>query len=267
MSGRAASAGSLKSRMEGLGRGAARAFLWHRPCSTDLHEPRSSDDPRVAQRGLPRERFVTKEAETLSDAECLGLLFGVQSSRTHRADQAQALFAAFGSLAEIADREVQEVDWIGRLGVAKPARLGAATELCRRLRARPRTGRCGGRVPRRRPATSARTSRAKRRKCSARRSSTIRTGSSATSGSPKGAGRRPPSIPARSSVPRFLEAAAHLVLVHNYPSTLRDLTPFKDDIHLTRQLSQEARLLGLRIHDHVIFGHGRHVSLTQRGVL
>lgn len=213
MSGRAASAGSLKSRMEGLGRGAARAFLWHRPCSTDLHEPRSSDDPRVAQRGLPRERFVTKEAETLSDAECLGLLFGVQSSRTHRADQAQALFAAFGSLAEIADREVQEVDWIGRLGVAKPARLGAATELCRRLRARPRTGRCGGRVPRRRPATSARTSRAKRRKCSARRSSTIRTGSSATSGSPKGAGRRPPSIPARSSVPRFLEAAAHLVLV------------------------------------------------------
>ena len=127
--------------MEGFGRGAGRAFLWHRPCSTDLHEPRSSDDPRVAQRGLPRERFVTKEAETLADAECLGLLFGVQSSRTHRADQAQALFAAFGSLAEIADREVQEVDWIGRLGVAKAARLGAAIELCRRLRGRPRTGR------------------------------------------------------------------------------------------------------------------------------
>ena len=84
---------------------------------------------------------MTKEAETLSDAECLGLLFGVQSSRTHRADQAQALFAAFGSLAEIADREVQEVDWIGRLGVAKAARLGAAIELCRRLRGRPRTGR------------------------------------------------------------------------------------------------------------------------------
>ncbi|PYM61577.1 MAG: hypothetical protein DMD79_12405, partial [Candidatus Rokuibacteriota bacterium] len=28
-----------------------------------------------------------------------------------------------------------------------------------------------------------------------------------------------------------------------------------------------ARLLGLRVHDHVIIGRGRHVSLAQRGVV
>ncbi len=46
-----------------------------------------------------------------------------------------------------------------------------------------------------------------------------------------------------------------------------DPTPSKEDIHLTRQLVEGARLLGLRIHDRVIIGHGRHMSLAQRGVI
>jgi DNA repair protein RadC len=57
----------------------------------------------------------------------------------------------------------------------------------------------------------------------------------------------------------ILEASAHLILVHNHPS--------KEDVHLTRQLVEGARLLGLRVHDHVIIGHGRHTSLAQRGLL
>jgi DNA repair protein RadC len=50
-------------------------------------------------------------------------------------------------------------------------------------------------------------------------------------------------------------------------STLRDPTPSKEDVHLTRQLVEGARLLGLRIHDHVIIGRGSHVSLAQRGLI
>ena len=63
----------------------------------------------------------------------------------------------------------------------------------------------------------------------------------------------------------ILEATAHLILVHNHPSG--DPTPSKEDIHLTRQLVEGGRLLGLRVHDHVIIGDGRHVSLAQRGLL
>ena len=44
-------------------------------------------------------------------------------------------------------------------------------------------------------------------------------------------------------------------------------TPSKEDIHLTRQLVEGARLLGLKVHDHVVIGHGRHVSLAQRGLI
>jgi RadC-like JAB domain len=34
--------------------------------------------------------------------------------------------------------------------------------------------------------------------------------------------------------------------------TLRDPTPSKEDVSLTRQLVEGARLLGIRLHDHVI---------------
>jgi DNA repair protein RadC len=65
----------------------------------------------------------------------------------------------------------------------------------------------------------------------------------------------------------ILGGAAHLILVHNHPSG--DTTPSKEDIHLTRQLVEGARLLGLKIHDHVILGNGsgEHLSLAARGLL
>jgi DNA repair protein RadC len=67
--------------------------------------------------------------------------------------------------------------------------------------------------------------------------------------------------------PAIREGAAHLVLIHNHPSG--EPTPSKEDIHLTRQLAEGARLLGLRLHDHIIIGNGtlKWVSLTQRGLV
>src|SRR5262249_59654283 len=64
-----------------------------------------------------------------------------------------------------------------------------------------------------------------------------------------------------------LGGAAHLVLVHNHPSG--DPTPSKEDVHLTRQLAEGARLLGIRLHDHVIVGNGsgQWASLAQRRLL
>jgi DNA repair protein RadC len=65
----------------------------------------------------------------------------------------------------------------------------------------------------------------------------------------------------------ILGGAAHLILVHNHPSG--DTTPSKEDVHLTRQLVEGARLLGLKIHDHVILGNGSgdFLSLNARGLM
>jgi DNA repair protein RadC len=65
--------------------------------------------------------------------------------------------------------------------------------------------------------------------------------------------------------PAILESAASVVLIHNHPSG--DPTPSREDIRLTRQLVECARLLDLRIHDHLVIGHGRFVSLAERGVV
>jgi DNA repair protein RadC len=67
--------------------------------------------------------------------------------------------------------------------------------------------------------------------------------------------------------PALREGAAPLLLVHNHPSG--DATPSKEDVTLTRQLAESARLVGVRLHDHLIVGNGtgQWVSLAQRGLL
>lgn len=60
---------------------------------------------------------------------------------------------------------------------------------------------------------------------------------------------------------------ASLILVHNHPSG--DPKPSAEDIRLTRQLAEGARLLDLRIHDHVIIGNGtdKFTSMATEGLL
>jgi len=41
----------------------------------------------------------------------------------------------------------------------------------------------------------------------------------------------------------------------------------REDLKLTRQLVECARLLDLRINDHVVIGRGRYVSLAERGMI
>src|SRR2546423_15649548 len=70
--------------------------------------------------------------------------------------------------------------------------------------------------------------------------------------------------PREAFKPAILESAASVILLHNHPSG--DPTPSREDIRLTRQLVECARLLDLRIHDHLVIGHGRFVSFAERGI-
>jgi DNA repair protein RadC len=70
----------------------------------------------------------------------------------------------------------------------------------------------------------------------------------------------------REVVKRALELnASALILVHNHPSG--DPTPSKADIAVTREIIKAATPLGVTVHDHVIIGRGRHVSLKDQGLL
>lgn len=64
----------------------------------------------------------------------------------------------------------------------------------------------------------------------------------------------------REVVKRALElGSSALILVHNHPSG--DPTPSTADIDMTRQIAQACNVLGIALHDHLIIGKNREVSL------
>ena len=70
----------------------------------------------------------------------------------------------------------------------------------------------------------------------------------------------------REVVKRALELhATALILAHNHPSG--DPAPSSDDIAMTQEIKRAAASLGLVLHDHVIVGNGRSLSLRAAGLL
>jgi DNA repair protein RadC len=228
----------------------------------------SLDHPTIREWPLedrPRERFLAKGGDALSDAECVAILLGSGTAGQTAVDQAQALLSTFGSLGELAGREIQEVARVAGLGLAKAVRVGAAVELSRRLRARPNGGRPRLSSPEEVAGFYGPLLEAKKKEVF--RVALLDSQNGLLRDAQVSEGSLSASIVHPREVFRtaILEAAAHMILVHNHPSG--DPTPSKEDVHLTRQLVEGGRLLGLRVHDHVIIGHGCHVSLAQRGLI
>lgn len=65
--------------------------------------------------------------------------------------------------------------------------------------------------------------------------------------------------------PAIRHKAASMILVHNHPSG--DPTPSKEDIKVTRLLTDAGTLMGIPINDHIVIGHGSYSSLRQLGFL
>src|SRR5713101_2984051 len=67
--------------------------------------------------------------------------------------------------------------------------------------------------------------------------------------------------------PAVRYGAAALILLHNHPSG--DPTPSREDIRMTRQLVECARVFDIHILDHVVIGNGTDAftSFAERGLL
>ncbi len=58
--------------------------------------------------------------------------------------------------------------------------------------------------------------------------------------------------------------SAALIVVHNHPSG--DPTPSPEDVAVTREIIAAGKLLDVAVLDHMVIGHGRFVSLRERGL-
>jgi DNA repair protein RadC len=64
-------------------------------------------------------------------------------------------------------------------------------------------------------------------------------------------------------LPVIRHSAAAVIFVHNHPSG--DPTPSQEDIAITRRLREVGDLIGVRVLDHIVIGHGRYVSFVEQG--
>ena len=59
--------------------------------------------------------------------------------------------------------------------------------------------------------------------------------------------------------------AMAILLVHNHPAG--DPAPSEADITMTKQVQEACAVLGITLHDHIIVGAGRELSLRAEGVI
>jgi len=213
----------------------------------------------------PRERLLWHGPDALADSELLALQLGSGTRGASAVDVAREMLAAYGSLAGIAAREVAELARRRGVGPAKAVRLAAAFELSRRLRARVPGRRTPLSAPGEVHAAFAPLVEHLRREIF--RVALLDAQNVLLRDCVVSEGTLSASLvhPREVFKPAIIESAAAVILVHNHPSG--DPAPSREDVRLTRQLVECGRLLGVPVHDHVILGHGRYVSLAERGLV
>jgi DNA repair protein RadC len=213
----------------------------------------------------PRERLYWSGPDALADAELLALQLGSGTRGRSAVDVAHEVLATYGSLNDLAGREAAELAKVPGVGRAKAARLAATFELSRRLRSRPPAQRLTLSGPAEVYAAFGPLMEDLRREVFRIALLDAQNGLLRDLVISEGTLSASLVHPREVFKPAILESAASVILLHNHPSG--DPTPSREDVRLTRQLAECARLLDLRINDHVIVGRGKYVSLAEKGVL
>jgi len=73
------------------------------------------------------------------------------------------------------------------------------------------------------------------------------------------------STPREIFAPAIEVGSVALILAHNHPSG--DPTPSREDIEFTKRIEKAGEILEICLLDHIIVGHGRYVSLRERGLM
>ena len=234
--------------------------------------PAPRPDGRLTVRELPasdrpRERLAALGPRNLSSVELLACLLGRGGSGESVMTVAQRLLSQFGSLGGITEASVEQLSQVRGVGLAKACQLKAAAELGRRAEL------SAGETATGRPLETVEAAgRAARRHLAGRkkehfilllldsRHRVLRVAEISV-------GTLDMSVvhPRETFREAITANAAAIILAHNHPSG--DTAPSREDLELTRRLTDAGRLMGIPVLDHLIVGAGSVLSLRSAGFI
>jgi DNA repair protein RadC len=216
----------------------------------------------------PREKLLKRGAAALSDAELLALILrtGDAAAGKSAIDLGRQLLEQFnGNLRELAQAELNELQQIKGLGLAKASSVKAAFTL-------------GSRFLARRLETLERfTAPAQvfeffHHELRDNRKELFLTllldgKNRITRKVQVSEGSLNQSIvhPREVFAPAVRESAAAVIFIHNHPSG--DPAPSREDREITRRLKEAGDILGIKVLDHIIIGDGTYFSFVESGIL
>lgn len=225
----------------------------------EIHEP----TPQWIEGEGPRERLLQMGPNSLTNAELLAILLRSSAKGDSVTALAQRLLKTFHSLEGIAAASIEQLTETHGIGETKAVELKAVFELGRRLvtnpAKRPQIG-C--------PADAANLLLPEMQELAHEQLRVLlldtRNRVLKTVVLYNGT--------INSSVVRvaelFREAiranSAGIILAHNHPSG--DPSPSAEDVQVTRQTAEAGKLLNITLHDHLIIGRNRFVSMKERGL-
>ncbi|MDD8016961.1 MAG: DNA repair protein RadC [Bacteroidota bacterium] len=215
----------------------------------------------------PREKLLKHGPSTLSDSELLAILINTGSGKLTAVDLAKKILHEYHSLRKIAgltvgDLKQQKFKGIGKV---KAITLIAAFELARRLASTKHDESSPIRTPE--DIAHRYTSQLRDLKqevfmvvCLSSSNKIIQERTIT-----KGLLNSSLTHPREVFREAILENAASVILLHNHPSG--NLEPSKEDIHITKQLVEAGKIIGISVHDHVIIAGDGFTSMMERGLM
>ncbi|NIO11006.1 MAG: DNA repair protein RadC [Deltaproteobacteria bacterium] len=215
----------------------------------------------------PREKLLHNGAQSLTETELLAIILrtGNASTKETALDHARALLRRFKGLRGLDEATPKELEVFKGIGSAKLAQLKACLEIGRRMGQEKWKAGEPLRSPERvylhfhnkfrkakREMFFAVLLNNKNRKI---REVKISEGSLTAS----------LVHPREVYNPVIRESAAAVLFVHNHPSG--DPTPSSEDLEITKRLKEVGDVMGVRVLDHVVIGHDRFFSFSDRGML
>ncbi len=232
-----------------------------------FHEPSSyhykiKDWPEQER---PREKLIARGASSLSDAELLAILINSGVGKITALDLAKSILVRYKTLRSLASLTVADLRQFKGIGEARAVTIVAMFEVARRLNAEPSAENKSIRTPNDIAEKFIPLLRDLKQEvfivvCLSSANKIIQE-RTITRGLLNSSLTHPREV-FREAI---LENAASIILLHNHPSG--NLEPSQEDIHITKQLVESGKIIGIPVHDHLIIAGNGFTSFVERGLL